>query len=178
MAATSENLLTFTEFELLPEPSTGIRQELRHGELFLVHPNKNSHFVVQQQLRDLLDHATGDTGRAFTGAGFRPRSEHEFWIADVAFFSAGNWQRFRSQDYYDGAPDLVIEVLSCNTMASDVLDKENICLENGCREFWLADAGRRQVRVTAPDGHGIIYKSGQRIPLLFGGEIAVDDIFA
>jgi hypothetical protein len=56
--------------------------------------------------------------------------------------------------------------------------REQICLENGAREFWAVDPVRSQVKVSTPDGHSVAYKSGQEIPLLFGGTLAVDSIFA
>ncbi len=76
-----------------------------------------------------------------------------------------------------GAPDLVIEVLSPSNTASEMLDKEQICLDNGAREFWVVDPIRRQVKVSGSDGRAATYKAGQSIPLLFGGTLLVDLIF-
>jgi Uma2 family endonuclease len=76
-----------------------------------------------------------------------------------------------------GAPDVVVEILSPSNTAAETLDKRNICLENGSREFWIVDADHRQVEVSTPDGHTITPKSGQEIPLFFGGRLAVDSIF-
>lgn len=39
-------------------------------------------------------------------------------------------------DYLRGAPDLIIEVLSPSNTATEICDKEKLCLENGAREFW------------------------------------------
>jgi hypothetical protein len=36
----------------------------------------------------------------------------------------------------------------------------------------------RTVAVSTPDGRTITYKSGDEIPLMFGGAIAVDAVFA
>jgi Uma2 family endonuclease len=46
----------------------------------------------------------------------------------------------------------------------EILDKEKLCLENGCREFWVVDAKRRQVKVSTPDGLTKTYQRGQEIP--------------
>lgn len=52
----------------------------------------------------------------------------------------------------------------------EILDEEKLCLENGCREFWVVDTKRRQVKVSTPDGLTKTYQGGQEIPLtLFGG---------
>ena len=58
-----------------------------------------------------------------------------------------------------------------------MLEKEQLCLDNGCQEFWVIDPKRRIVRVSTPDGHSKTYQTGQQIPLLFGGELAVAAIF-
>ena len=59
-----------------------------------------------------------------------------------------------------------------------MLDREKICLENGGKEFWVVDTVRRQVNVSTPDGHTLTYKTGQEIPLFFGGSVQVEAIFA
>jgi hypothetical protein len=59
-----------------------------------------------------------------------------------------------------------------------MLDKERTCLEGGCREFWLVDEKRRQVKVSTPDGVTKTYREGDAIPLLlFGGSLEVSAIF-
>lgn len=78
-----------------------------------------------------------------------------------------------------GAPDLVMEVLSPSNTAAEINEKEQLCLENESREFWVVDAALRQVKISTPDGHAVTYKAGQEIPLrLFGGGVLrVDEIF-
>lgn len=177
MASTPTRLMTFAEFEQLPDPKDG-RYELRHGELIKVAPPKGDHFLIQQMLRDLLDRAAAGQGRAYTEAAFRALPDGEYRVADVAYAPAERWTRLWGERYFMGAPDLVIEVLSPSNTAAEMLDRRILCLENGAREFWLVDAGHRQVEVSTPDGHTITYKAGQEIPLFFGGRISVDAIFS
>src|SRR5579862_4277741 len=169
--------MSFAEFERLPDSKDSWR-ELRHGELVTVAPPKYDHFLLQQVLRDLLDKAAAGAGRAYTEVGFRPRQEHDYRIADVTYASSERWARHKGEPYFRGAPDLVIAVLSPANTVAEMLDKEEVSLEAGCQEFWLVDADRRQVKVSTPDGRTITYRSGQEIPLFFGGRIAVDSIFA
>jgi Uma2 family endonuclease len=177
VASTPTRLMTFGEFEQLPTPNDG-RLELRHGQAVKIAPLIFGHFLIQQMLRDLLDRAAAGRGRAYTQLGFRGLTGGEYWIARVAYVSEERWTQQDPNGYFEGAPDLVIEVISpANTMA-EMLDKRILCLENGAREFWLVDAGHRQVEVSTPDGHAITYKSGQEIPLFFGGRIPVDAIFS
>jgi Uma2 family endonuclease len=177
VATTTTKLMTFAEFEQLPNPPEGFRLELRHGELFKLPPAKWNHFLLQDRLRALLQNAAGETGKVATEFGFRPTQENEYLIADVAFASMERWKSTDPAGYFSGAPEIVIEVLSPSNTATEMLDKRNICLENGSREFWIVDTDHRQVEVSTPDGHTITYKSGQEIPLFFGGRLAVDSIF-
>jgi Uma2 family endonuclease len=179
VATTTTRPITLTEFEQMPEPRDGQRLELRHGEPIKVPPAKYIHFMIQQVLRDLLDKAAAGTGRAYTGVGFCPTPEHEFRIADVAYAAADRWTLPPGQEYLFGAPDIVIEVLSASNPAAEMLEKEQLCLANGCREFWVVDPDLRIVKVTTPDGRGITCHAGNQIPLplVNGASIAIDEIF-
>ncbi|MBV8845125.1 MAG: Uma2 family endonuclease [Bryobacterales bacterium] len=79
-------------------------------------------------------------------------------------------------DWLIGAPELVIEIISPSNSLPKLRDKAQICLQNGCREFWIVDLRRRQVQVLTAAGHSL-FTSGRRIPLFFGGAVAVDEIF-
>jgi Uma2 family endonuclease len=180
VATTTTKLMTFAEFEQLPDAREGFPYELRHGELVkLVFP-KMKHFFIQQRLRRLLENAAGDTGIAATELGFRALAEYEYRRADVAFVSKDRWESCEPNDYFRGAPEIVIEVLSPSNTVTEMLDKEKLCLENGCKEFWIVDPDLRLVKVSTPDGRTITYRSGQEIPLplLNGACLAVDSIFA
>jgi Uma2 family endonuclease len=163
--------MTFAEFEKLPEQE--LRQELRHGEVVDVAPPKQGHKVIQRRLRRLLEVAAADVGDVDSEVGFRPVGEHEYRIADVAFVTKDRWAGIP----VDGSPELVIEVLSPSNTATEMLDKKQICLEDGSVEFWEVDPKRRQVEVTSREGRAATYRAGQQIPLFFGGSIAVDAIF-
>lgn len=176
MATTTNRLLTFAEFERLPNAPDG-RCELRHGELVKVPPPKYGHNRIQRRLRRLLEAAARGVGEIEVELGFRTQSEYEFRVADVAFISRERSDRVPDNSYLEGAPDIVIEILSPSNTFTEMLDKEHLCLENGAKEFWVVDPARSQVRVSTPDGLTVTWKSGQRIPLLFGGTIHVDEIF-
>jgi Uma2 family endonuclease len=169
-------LMTFADLERIPD-SEG-RFELRHGKLVKLTLPKHGEFLIQGNLRQTLEKAAGEKGEVVTQLGFQPKREYEYWLADVAFVSREHWLAIPDDGYFQGVPEIVIEVLSPSNTASEMLDKEQICLENGALEFWVVDPVRRQVRISTPDGRSITYKSGQEIPLLFGGNLQVDSIFA
>lgn len=175
MASIPTRMMTVAEFDQLPE-SPSRSYELRNGELVPVTRPVLKHVFVQKRLMALLDSA-GGYGSAFMEVGFRPLPEHELRVADVAYASDERWAQQDPGGHFRGAPEIVIEVLSPSNAAAEMLEKEQICLENGASEFWVVDIDRRQVKVSTPDGRTVAYKSGQDIPLLFGGSLAVDDIF-
>ena len=175
MASIPTRMMTVAEFDQLPE-SPSCSHELRHGELFQVTRPVLKHVFVQKRLMALLDSAEG-SGSALMEVGFRPLPEHELRVADVAYASGQRWSEQYPAGHFRGVPEMVIEVLSPSNTAAEMLDKEQICLENGGREFWVVDIDCRQVKVSTPDGRTVAYKSGQEIPLQFGGRLVVDEIF-
>ena len=179
MATSTTRLMTFAEFEQLPDPKFG-RYELRRGEPVIVAPPIFAHLKVQRILRNLLDQAAADAGFTHTELGFRPVSEHEYRIADVAYCSNERWNAVDPNGSFTGAPDLTIEILSPSNTKKEMLAKSKLCLENGSRVFWVVDIEHRQVEVSTPDGRTIIFKSGQKIPLFFaaGAHLDLDAVFA
>jgi Uma2 family endonuclease len=106
--------------------------------------------------------------------------EHELWVADVVHVSAEREKSIDPEGYLDGAPDIVIEMLSPSNSAAEMFDKEHLCLKNGAKEFWVVDPKRRLVKVSYAAGTWGLWRAGQEIPLpLFGGKtLAVDSIWA
>ena len=169
--------MTFAEFEQLPDPQFG-RYELRRGEPVIVAPPKLKHSIVQRRLRRLLEAAAGETGIVDRVFGFKPLPDGEFRIADVVFISQVRWRRIDLDGYFEGAPELVAEILSPSNTKTEILDKKKLCLENGAQEFWVVDIDHRKVDVSTPDGRTVTYKAGQQIPLFFvlGAHLNVDAI--
>ena len=59
-----------------------------------------------------------------------------------------------------------------------MLDREEICLRHGRREFWLVDPQRESVKVIRAGGYSSVYDAGSVVESALGGSIAVRDIFA
>ncbi|MEP7352573.1 MAG: Uma2 family endonuclease [Acidobacteriota bacterium] len=177
MASTPTQLMTFAEFEQLPDPRGG-KYELRHGELIFMAPPKQGHRRIERSIEGLLTSAAGPAWVAVAELGFQPEREHEYRIADVALVSQLRWDAADPNGYYQGSPDLVIEVLSPSNTASEMADRRDLCLRTGAREFWLVDPDRRTVDVSTPDGHTLTHRSGSNIPLFCGGSLSLDEIFA
>lgn len=177
--ATTTGLMTVEEFRQLPETGP-FYYELRRGEPVPVTRPKFKHHLIQSRLRDLLKPLAPAGAFVDCELAFRALPEYELRVADVAYLSAERLQQADPEDNIRGAPDLVVEILSPSNTVTEINEKEKLCLENGAREFWVADLDLRQVKVSTPDGITTTYRSGQEIPLrlLGAGVLKVDDIFA
>ena len=176
--ATTTRLMTVEQFRQLPEEQFR-HYELRHGELVKVTPPKLKHALIQNRLVDRLRTAARPGGLVSMELGFRALPEHELRSADVGFVTKERMESADPEDNLHGAPDLTIEVLSPSNTAAEMNEREKLCLENGCQEFWTVDAKLRQVKVSTPDGITTTYRAGQEIPLrIFGaGSLNVDAIW-
>lgn len=171
--------MTVEQVRALPDPPGG-HYELHHGELVFVSGPKFRHWDIQDRLLDLLKPLAKGYGRVGAEFGFRPLAEHEYWQADVAFISAQRLTSIDPSDNLYGAPDIVIEVISPSNTIAEMDDRESICLENGCLEFWIVDPKRRTVKVTTRLSVTIKYSEGDQIPLpiLGNATLSVAEIFA
>jgi Uma2 family endonuclease len=178
MGATTTRLMTFAEFEELPDEICR-RHELRHGELVAMPLPVHRHVWLQYRIRKLLETRSPESDIIENLMRFRLTPDHEYWVADIAYMPRAKWDRIDLKGYLDCAPDLVVEILPPSNTAAEMNDRKKTFLESGCREFWLVDAANRQIDVSTPHGVTTTYRAGQAIPLpLFGGgALPVDDVF-
>jgi len=83
----------------------------------------------------------------------------------------------------NGAPDLVVEIVSPSNTHSEVFHKFHYYLEAGVREYWVIEPETKKVQVHIYDnGHYVItaYEGNARIPvtILPGLEIPLEDLWA
>ncbi|MGI8744521.1 MAG: Uma2 family endonuclease [Bryobacteraceae bacterium] len=176
--STTAALITVEDFLKLTDPP-GFYLELHHGEVVQLTRAKYKHYRIQTKLTDAFNRINRPFGFSGYEFAFRPKPEHNLWCADVAFVSKARYTAIDPEDYLAGAPDIVVEVLSPSNTASEMLDKKKMCLDNGCREFWVVDPRREMVEVTRAEGTSRIYRRGDSILVLPGnGEITVNEIFS
>jgi Uma2 family endonuclease len=177
--ATAAGLMTVEEFQKLGNPP-GAYYELRHGEAVAVTRPKLRHSETQERLRELLKGSAGQLGKVRIEFAFRPLPEHELWVADVAYVRSERWPD-EDDDYFTGAPDLVIEVLSPSNTAEEIEEKKTLCLKTGALEFWVLSGKQRTVTAYAA-GTYRVYRPGESVPVdrFFPGQpaIPVDEIFS
>jgi Uma2 family endonuclease len=145
--STQAGLVTVAEFLRLPDPKEG-HYELHHGEVVLVTRPKSRHHRTARRIRILLEALAEDIGVVDTEWAFQPTPEYELWAADVALVTSERDARTDDDEYLQGAPDIVVEVLSPSNTSLEMNERMKICLENGCRSFWVVDPVAESVSVT------------------------------
>jgi len=128
----------------------------------------------------LLKRLVGDTGVVQMEMAFRPTPEHEVWQADVACVSVERDAATDDDEYLMGSPELVIEVLSPSNTMDEILERQDICLANGCVSFWTVDPKRQIVMVTTPDRRTVVFDRQSLVPLPepLEGSIEIAKVFS
>ncbi len=128
----------------------------------------------------LLKPLAGAAGVVQMETAFRPTPEHEVWQADIACVSVERDAATADDEYLSGAPELVVEVLSPSNTMDEILERQGICLANGCVSFWTVDPKRQIVMVTTPDRRTVVFDRQSLVPLPepLNGGIDVAQIFS
>jgi Uma2 family endonuclease len=151
--ATTTQLLTVEELQRMPED--GNHYELVRGELRSMPPPGFRHGRISARFTGALVPyvETNKLGVVLSGdPGFVLARDPDIVRApDVAFVSAARIAASgEPTGYWEGAPDLAVEVLSPNDTVFDVEEKTNDWLTLGCRMVVLVNDRRRTVTVHRP----------------------------
>ena len=151
---TAPRLMTADELLMLPDD--GMRHELIDGVLHTMTPPGERHGEVGLALGVLLVNHVREhrLGRVYGEVGFRLRRDPDTVRAPDASFVA----RARLQGpvggpkYFEGAPDLAVEVLSPSDSVRETEEKFGQYFAAGCRLGWLVDPPREAVTVYRAPG--------------------------
>jgi Uma2 family endonuclease len=182
--ATTACRLTCEDLELIPEEHEGDRQELIDGEL-VVTPvpiirhqiaNKNVTFALERHVREAR---LGMVFHPPTGIRFTP---HDLLIPDVIFIRQDRLHILGDKTI-DGAPDLIVEILSPGTRRRDLNTKRALYARFGVQEYWIVDLEARTVTVLALVGEAyqpVLAGEGGSIfsRVLPGLSLTREDVFA
>jgi len=171
------------DYQHLPESETK-RYELLGGELMMVPAPSWFHQSIAGTLFQLLVQFV--KGKALGEVRFAPLdvvlSEHDVVQPDLIYLSKERLDLVR-EGMVQGAPDLVVEILSPATAGRDQTYKRTLYARSGVREYWLADPETQTIEVLTlgPQGYQLAgrYERGQKLrsPLLRDLSIALDEIF-
>lgn len=136
---------TYEDYLNTPE---GERYELLDGELILVaSPNEEHQFAsirLASRMHFYVDE--GELGWVFHAPFDIVFSDTEVVQPDVMFISKER-ENIRTRANVQGAPDLVVEILSPSSVSRDWNYKRELYAKYGVKEYWIADPVHKMVSV-------------------------------
>lgn len=100
---------------------------------------------------------------------------------DVGFVRAERVPSTPTRGFFQGPPDLAVEVLSPDDRASEVLAKVNDWLAAGCLAVWVVDPAKRAVSVYRKEGQAVTWGTADELSagdLLPGFRLPIAEVFA
>jgi Uma2 family endonuclease len=172
--------MTVKEFMNIDDDSH--RHELIKGELLTMNPPKSLHGRVVINLAIILGlHVKANRlGVVYAESGYHLERDPDTVLGpDVSFVSK---ERVDEADdgYYQGPPDLAIEVLSPGDRKGYVERKLAVYLETGTRSVWLVDPRRRTIEVVPSlDNRRLLHEDDELVDdTVPGFRVKVSEIFA
>lgn len=169
--ATSPQIVTADE--LMRLSSDGHRYELVRGELQMMSLTGDNHGVVTAALTIrlgafVMDHGLGATFAA--ESGFHLEHDPDTVLApDIAFVERKRFEAAGLTDkFWQGAPDLAVEVKSPSDRAGEVSAKAQSWLAHGARQVWIVDPKKRTVTVYHRDGRIVALSDADELE---GGDV-------
>lgn len=177
--------LTYDDYLLLPED--GLRHEIVDGEHYVTAAPYLRHQVVSRRLTSILTtwvEAQG-LGEVFAAPTDIVLSLHDVVQPDLVFVAKERLHILTERNI-QGAPDLIVEILSDSTRRMDEGVKLAAYERFGVREYWIADPSRQTVKVHRLEegrfGNPWELKAAAvdilRTLLLPGLELRLSDLFA
>ena len=177
-----KKIYTYEDYVLLPDD--GNRYEIIEGELFMSPAPKVKHQRVSRILEFKLvtyveQHRSGEVFDAPCDVVFTKQDTVQ---PDIIFIANSN-KTIITEDNIQGAPDLLIEILSKSTAYNDLVSKKDLYEKFGVKEYWIVDPMKEWIEIyLLTEGkyqlHQRTEKSGIiTSAILASFEIKLEDIF-
>ena len=176
-------LLTYEDYCQLPDD--GKRYELIEGEVHMIAAPTTAHQRISFNLTIAIGTYVRENslGSLFAAPTDVVLSRWDVVQPDLLFVSKDR-EALITETHIDGAPDLIIEILSPSTASLDQLVKRQLYARHGVRELWLVspeantievlELHKRAYRRRTLAGRGDTVTSS----VLEGLELALDEVFA
>ncbi len=137
--------LTYRDYLLLPEDS---RYELIEGDLFMVPSPIELHQRISKRLEyELITFVEGNgLGEIYHAPFDVVLSIHNVVQPDIVFV-AKERRGIITEKNIQGAPDLVIEILSPGTSDRDLTVKRTLYGKYGVKEYWIVDPVAESIEI-------------------------------
>lgn len=165
--------LTYEDFCALPDD--GKRYEILDGDLYMSPSPNTVHQRIVGRLYSILDdHARKKgLGEAFVAPFDVVLDEHDVVVPDVSFVSKAK-QSIITEANIQGAPDLIVEVLSPSTKSRDTRDKRNVYARSGVDWYRIIDPEKKSVLELRLVDNAYAVVSETKDPLSFCPELFPD----
>jgi Uma2 family endonuclease len=166
-------------------PDDGFRYEVLNGELHMTPPPTIAHQNVVTKLAARMHNFAEQASKGIVlvfPVGVQLPGQPVPVQPDIVFVRADR-RDIIGEDYVEGAPDLVVEVLSPSNWLYDRREKLLAYQQAGVPEYWIIDYRARtvEIRVLEEGKYALLeeFSSGEmtRSQALPGFEIPVDDLF-
>lgn len=172
---------TYQDYLNTPEDK---RYELLDGELLMTPAPGELHQNVSAQLgwRLVQFASENNLGWVYHAPFDVVMSDTDVVQPDLLFVS-NDRSRIITPENIQGAPDLVVEILSPSTATRDRTFKRTLYARHGVKEYWLVDTTEKDVTVLLLGGRGFevvdVYSGSEALtsPTLPGFRLKLDDIF-
>ncbi len=176
--------IKFTVKDYMSMPD-GKRYQLLDGEMILApSPNTRHQRILIRLISALEDYvAANRAGEVFLAPCDVVLSDHDVAQPDILFVSNSR-SSIVTEANIQGAPDLVVEILSPGTATYDRGYKQALYSRHGVREYWLVDPDAETVEVLAEGAEALLLhatlRRGETLtsPILAGLAIDLEQVFA
>ena len=175
--------IKFTVKDYMSMPD-GKRYQLLHGEMILAPSPNTIHQSILRRLSRAIEDFVAEN--ALGQVWFAPLdvvlSNHDVAQPDILFVSNSR-SSIVTEANIQGAPDLVVEILSSGTATYDRGYKQALYSRHGVREYWLVDPDAETVEVLAQGAQSLLLHAthgrGESLtsPLLPGLAIGLEQVF-
>ncbi|MCH8106914.1 MAG: Uma2 family endonuclease [Chloroflexi bacterium] len=173
----------FTVKDYMSTPE-GKRYQLLDGEMILAPSPVTRHQRILMRLiwalKEFVD--SSGTGEVFAAPYDVVLSDHDVTQPDILFVSNSR-SGIVTEANIQGAPDLVVEILSPGTAMHDRGYKQSLYGSHGVREYWLVDPDAETVEVLVEEAQALLLHAthlrGESLtsPLLAGLVIDLEQVF-
>lgn len=177
-----KRIYTYKDYLLLPE---GAPYQLIGGELVMTPSPSPYHQRVSKRLEFLLYEFVEkkrDMGEVFYSPIDVYLEETEVYQPDIIFISKERLNII-GEKRIEGAPDIVIEILSPTTAYYDLRHKKTMYARHGVKEYWIVDPMEKSLEIYENKGGEFILiesakeKGNVKSRLLEGFDVNVEEIF-
>jgi Uma2 family endonuclease len=183
MAQVAPQPLTVQDFMDIPEGPP--YYQLIEGDLFMMPPPGAFHQDIAGNIFSLMREylRRNPIGKAAIAPYGVFLNDVNAFLPDVFFVTKARLKQF-SKRGFEGAPDLVVEVLSPGTSRFDKTSKKTVYARSGVLEYWLVDPITQEVHIfylaENIDEPRFIYSRTDSFasPLIPGLEFRGEEIFA